>query len=175
MLKRIMLGSFILCSAFLLCIMWFVISNTGLQTIIKIAEHFVPQLKIDQIKGRVLDGFCADNVQYEQVDGLRVNIHNLCLAWFWDKNTLSLPYLEADKTTVHLPTQSKPSNEPPIIPEIKLPFQIALPLIRLKEIKVANFDISLFELSAFIDSQVHIDHFQIKSPLFQISSNGNSQ
>jgi len=173
MLKRIILGSFILCSAFLLCIMWFVISNNGLQTIIKIIENFVPQLEIKNIRGRVLDGLCIEGLNYKQDDGLNVDINQLCLAWFWDKNTLSLPYLEADKITVHLSTQSKPSNEPPIIPEIKLPFQIALPLIRLKEIKVANFDISLFELSAFIDSQVHINHFQIKSPLFQISSNGN--
>jgi translocation and assembly module TamB len=173
MLKRIILATFIICSGFLLTISWFILSNNGLQTIIKITEHFVPQLEIKNIRGRVLDGFCADNIQYEQPDGLQVNINNLCLVWFWGENTLSLPYFEADKTTVHLPTQSKSSNEPPTIPEIKLPFQIALPLIRLKDIKIANFDISLFELSAFVDSQLHIDHFQVKSPLFKISSKGN--
>jgi translocation and assembly module TamB len=173
MLKRILLATFIICSGTLLTISWFILSNNGLQIIINLTEHFVPQLEIKNIRGRVLDGFCAENVKYEQADGLQVNLHNLCLAWFWGENTLSLPYFEADKTTVHLPTQSKSSNEPPTIPEIKLPFQIALPLIRLKEIKVANFDISLFELSAFIDSQLHIDHIQVKSPLFQISSNGD--
>jgi len=173
MLKRIILGLFILCSSFLLVMSGLMLSNNGLQIIVNLTEHFVPQLKIKNIRGRVLDGFCADNIQYEQPDGLQVNINNLCLAWFWAENTLSLPYFEADKTTVHLPTQSKSSNEPPTIPEIKLPFQIALPLIRLKDIKIANFDISLFELSAIINSQLHINHFQIKSPLFQISSNGN--
>lgn len=173
MLKRILLATFIICSGTLLTISWFVLSNNGLQIIISLTEHFIPQLEIKNIRGRVLDGFCVDNIQYEQPDGLQVKIHNLCLAWFWGENKLSLPYIEADKTIVSLPTQSKPSNEPPTIPEIKLSFQIALPLIRLKEIKVANFDISLFELSAFIDSQIHIDDIQVKSPLFQISSNGN--
>lgn len=172
MLTRIIVGIFTLCSIFLLGISWFILSNSGLQTVINLAEQFVPQLEIKNIRGRILDGFCADSIQYEQPDVLHVRIHNLCLAWFWEKNTLSLPYIEADKITVSLPTQNKSSSEPLVIPEIKLPFQTALPLVRLKEIKVANFDISLFELSSFIDSQIHLDYLQIKSPVFQIASNG---
>jgi translocation and assembly module TamB len=172
MLKRIILGLFIVCSAFLLGVSWLILSNSGLQTAINLAKYFVPQLEIKNIRGRLLDGFCAEKVHYQQSDGLQTDIHNLCLAWFWEKNTLFVPYLETDKMVVSLPTQSKPSNDPPTIPDIKLPFQIDLPLIRLKNTQVAQFDISLFELSAFLDSQVHLDFIQVKSPLFQMASKG---
>ena len=103
MLRRLILGLFVVCALLLSIIMWIVISNTGLKTITILVENFVPQLKITGINGRLSDGFCADNVDYQQSDGLQIKITHVCSSWFWRENTLFLSYLEANQTDIILP------------------------------------------------------------------------
>ncbi|MEY3219430.1 MAG: hypothetical protein RIT27_787 [Pseudomonadota bacterium] len=173
MLRRLILGSFIICALFLSFVMWLAISNTGLQMVTIWVEKFVPQLKIDQVNGRLLNGFCADNITYQQPDGLQINIAHLCSEWFWHQNTLSISYLEGNQINIVLPVQTQTTNEPPHIPDITLPFNISLPIARLRNIKLSDFEISLFELSAQLEKQLHIDHFQMKTPLFQTILQGD--
>jgi len=173
MLRRLILGLFVVCALLLSIIMWIVISNTGLKTITILVENFVPQLKITGINGRLSDGFCADNVDYQQSDGLQIKITHVCSSWFWRENTLFLSYLEANQTDIILPTQTKSSNEPFNIPDIILPFNISLPIARLKNTKINNFEIPLLEVSAHLEKQLYIDYFQVKTPLFQTTLQGS--
>lgn len=166
--RHLIFGLVIIVSGVSGVLFWLLATESGLQWVFK----QIPNLKVKTVQGRFLKEINLESLSFQNKE-IKLQIQQVNFSWqplfLFDKK-LFLNSLFVKKADIELPTPSQTEKEPLEIPELKLPIQIVLQNIQLRDLQIKQGDKTLpslneFFLEAEINEKLQIHTLDIKTPL----------
>lgn len=179
LLRHLILGLVLILVGLSGVLFWLLDTQSGLQWALK----QVPDLKIKSVQGRLLEDISLEELSFQNKE-INLQIQRVSFSWqpflLLDKKLL-LNSLIIEKANVELPAaipSEKPAEKKPLeIPDIKLPIQIILQDIQLRDLHIKQGDQNLpvlneLLLSAEIKEKLQLHKLAIQTPLANADLNG---
>ncbi len=187
MLMKLLKYSFLSILLLLLIILggfsWIISSESGLRFLVEQAEKWTPgELKIKTFEGSLLDKVSFTGLSY-QFEKTAVHVDSFLLNWesmaLLDMK-LHVKQLYIKGVEMDLPKSEKPEkkSEPIVLPDIKLPIQIAIDDLQINQVIIRTPDAEPFLIDSIAlrstTSEIFsLENFEIKSPLFNAKIAGS--
>ncbi len=140
MRKKLFYSFIVLLLLLLLTMAWLLGTQSGLNTVVSLAERFVPALQIDRAQGRLLGNLSIQGIEYRPENSSGAEIKQLRLDWeptALFSATLMIDSLRINELDIYTVASEAQADEGELsLPEIQLPVQI----------KIANFDLNDVDL-----------------------------
>lgn len=160
---------------------WLIGTESGLRVAIHYAITFIPgDLSIGKLEGSLIGPITARNIHYKQ-NSMLVKVNKLTFEWKPAAiltNTINVNKLHIETLNIKLPTPTaSKSNQVTVIPEINLPWRIALKNVVLDDINVnqseTNIELKQIKLNATsLFNQIYIKSLALRARNFEFDLNG---
>ncbi|MEY3220422.1 MAG: hypothetical protein RIT27_1779 [Pseudomonadota bacterium] len=172
LLRHLILGLILILTGLSGVLFWLLDTESGLQWILK----QVPDLKIKSIQGRLFEEISLEEIAFQNKE-FNIKIQKVNFAWqplLLLKKQLLLNSFIIEKAHIELPaisSSTKPANHKPLeIPDLKLPVQIILQDIQLRDIHIKQGDQMLpvlngLILRADVSEKLQLYKLAIQTPL----------
>jgi len=122
---------------------WLNLTESGLRWLYQQSQSYLPgELKLTNLKGRLIGPINAASVEYIQAEGVRVKAEQLSLDWqpvMLMSAQININRFHVKSIKVDLPETEKSknkSNQPVSLPELHLPWRVALNDVAINDINI---------------------------------------
>lgn len=174
MRKKLLYALVVLLVVLLVSFSWLLGTQSGLNTVVSLAQKAVPGLEISQARGRLISAVEVKGLQYRPDAATGIDIDELALRWQASAllgATLYIESLNVQGVTVHSvaaePAETESSFTPP---DIKLPLQIEVASAAIEDVSLIDEDGAETQLINSLNTVVKAEHKQLKISQFHVDT-----
>lgn len=173
MRRKILWSILIVFLLLMIAVGWLLSTQSGLRTVISVAENVVPELEIEQAQGTLLNQLHLQNLTYKPGNGNGVEVADITLEWQPSallKATLLIEKLAVSDVTVFLSEAEELQTEPgPIsLPEVVLPLRVEVAELTVSNVQSVTADNENVALINQFNTSVNVDYDTLQIHQFSI-------